>query len=328
MAKDIDYKVIKAAKATGGAVTAQALAQAGVSGTSIRRRVARGDLVSPFKGIYIVSALETADSAVFAALQAYPEGALCRFSAASRLGFDVTAPARPEIVVRQGSSLKAPGIQFRETRSLPAVDVSLVRGMRATTPARTLCDISWRVKPARLRHILETQLTRATPDSGELVACIRSRRRRGVAGVGRMAEILAFMLDDEPIGQSVLEMQLARGLAAVGLTGITRQFRPPWYDGIRGIVDMADPVGRTIIEADGRRFRQVTQAHDNDRQRDRTAAAHGYVVLRVGYQEFVSRRDTVLAEIKEVVLSRRTLALGDSVGVRSPNRLGTPTEPG
>nr|WHW29265.1 hypothetical protein [uncultured bacterium] len=312
MTKNIDYEIIKAATANGGAITLQTLNGAGVSATSIRRRVRAGQLFSPFKGVYIVRALQSSESMLFAASLAYPAGAVCRFSAATRLGFDVTVPSRPEIVVGQGSALKSRGIQFRETRSLPEVDVVVHDGLRTTSPARTLCDISGRVRPGRLRHMLETQLTRAAPDADDLVACVRSRRRRGVEGVGHLAEMLAFVLDDEPVAESILEMRLYEGLTSVGLTNLIRQFRPEWYDGIRGIVDFADPAGRTIIEADGRRFRQVTQAHDNDRRRDRKAAAHGYVVLRVGFQELTNRRESVLAEISDVVTSRRR-ALSDSV---------------
>lgn len=311
MTKNIDYEIIKAATANCGAITLQTLNTAGVSETSIRRRVRSGQLLSPFKGVYIVRAMQSSESMLFAATLAYPAGAVCRFSAAARLGFDVTVPTRPEIVVSQGSALKSGGIQFRETRSLPEVDVLVHDGLRTTSPARTLCDISGRVRPGRLRHLLETQLTRVAPHADDLVACVRSRRRRGVEGVGHLAEMLAFILDDEPVAESILEMRLYEGLISVGLTNLIRQFRPEWCDGIRGIVDFADPVGRTIIEADGRRFRQVTQAHDNDRRRDRKAAVHGYVVLRVGFQELMNRRESVLAEISDVVTSRRK-ALSDS----------------
>ncbi len=286
-------------------MSAAMLVEAGVSESSIRRRVKAGELASPFKGVYIVQAMCSSESIVFAAQLAHSEAALCRFSAAVRLGFDAKAPAQPELLVGKGSALQSGLVRFRETRSLPSVDVVDVQGLRTTSAARTLCDISWIVKPARLRHMVETQLTRKSPEAGELVACVQSRRRRGVKGVGRLAGILAFMLDDQPVAESILEMRLYEGLASVGLADLVRQFRPEWYEGIRGVVDIADPVGRTIIEADGRRFRQVTQAHDNDRQRDRVAAAHGYLVLRVGYQEFVNRRDTVLSEISKVITSRR-----------------------
>lgn len=315
MSKNIDYEIIKRAAATGGAITARALNEVGVSGTSIRRRVRAGELTSPFRGVYIVEAMQLGESLLFAAQLANPLAAICRFSAAARLGFDVTAPKQVEVMVSQGWTQKVNGIRFRETRSLRTDDVVVLDGLRTTSASRTLCDISWFVPPARLRHMLETQLTRSIPAAGDLVACVQGRRRRGVSGVGHLAEMLAFMLDDQPIGESVLEMRLYEGLAEVGLHDLVRQFKPEWYDGIRGVVDIADPVGRTIIEADGRRFRQVTQAHDNDRRRDRIAAANGFLVLRVGYQELMNRRATVLSEIRDVVNSRRKALNPDVVAV-------------
>ncbi len=318
MKKNIDYQIIELAGPRLGAVSRKSLTDAGVSGTSISRRLEAGLLTSPFRGVYVVNALRCADTILHASGLAYPEGAVCRFSAASSHGFDCYSPNKPQFVTAKGSGAKSPDVRFHETRSLPSDDVVVANGLRITSPARTLCDISGSVPIGRLRHFTETQLTRSNPGAEELVACVQSRRRRGVAGVGHLAEILAFMLDDQPVPDSVLEMRLFDGLVSVGLTNLIRQFRPSWYDGIRGVVDIADPIGKTIIEADGRQFRQVTQAHNNDRQRDRKAAANGYLVLRIGYQELVSRRDSVLSEIRDVVIRRRAAATGSILAESEP----------
>ena len=297
--------IVAVGAAHGGAVSASLLAEEGVGGTSIRRHVISGMLQRVSKGIYIVNSLADDDS-LFRALQlAYPPGAVCRYSAAARYDFPLPAYPQRQFVVPHGTSVVVNDVLMHETRDLPEVDVREDSGLRVTSPARTLCDIAPELSEQRLRHVVESQLVRKLPSDAALVACLSERLRRGVDGMQDFAELTSLMLDDQPYPESVLEVELLSGLAEVGLEGLVRQFRPSWYDGIRGIVDAADPIGMTIIEADGRGFRKITQAHDNDRQRDRMAAANGYLVVRVGYRELEQRRQTILEEIRHIVESRR-----------------------
>lgn len=309
MSTNHDQTIVKLAMANGGAVSTQLLKAEGINSRSVLRRVHDGSLERVFKGVYLANAVRNHDSPLHAACLAQPAGAAFRFTAAYLHGFDVKRPAIPQFVVMHSHRANSHLLEIHETRDLPEVDVKVVDGIRVTSPSRTICDIAPYVKPAFLRHLIETQLSRKRPTPDEIVACVRSRRRSGVRSVGELYELLGIMLDDEPFPESALEIRLFQALAAGGVTGLTRQFRPPWYDGIRGIVDAADPIGKTIIEADGRQFRQVTQAHNNDRQRDRTAAGHGFAVLRVGHQELAQRRAAVVGEIRGVVMARRRAAL-------------------
>lgn len=309
MANNSNDLIVTSAIANNGATSARLLKASGVSESSLQRRVRTGQLSTPFKGVYIVEALRSSDSLLAATGLAYPAGAACRVTAAHLHGFEVSRPPVVQFLLTHGSGGRIAKVEIHETRDLPEADVEVVNGIRTTSPSRTICDLAPFLQPGRLRHVIETQLTRACPTADELVTCVQSRRRKGVSHVGRLAELLGLMLDDDPFPESMLELRLFEALASGGMTGFVRQFRPEWYDGIRGIVDAGDPIGKTIIEADGRRFRQVTQAHDNDRRRDRTAAAHGYLVIRVGYRELEQRRAAVVSEIWEIVTARRNKAL-------------------
>ncbi len=83
-----------------------------------------------------------------------------------------------------------------------------------------------------------------------------------------------------------------------------RQFRPLWYDGTRGVVDLAEPTSRVIVEADGRRWHAIEQAMADDRRRDRQAAANGWLVLRVMWDDVVRHPATTAAQIAAVVAQR------------------------
>ena len=303
----MDQIITSLAHRHGGAVSSRLLLENGVGRRSISRHTNSGALCVVTKGHFVVESLRQPNSEFHALALAYPTGAIARESAAARLGFQ-QRPSAKHFLVPHSTSVTASGIRIHETRSLPEADVTMVDGLRTTSSARTLCDIAPSIEDRRLIHLVETQLSKKRPSQEALLRCVEDRTRRGVAGMSRFARLLSEIVDDEPFPESALELLLLKGLNEVGIVGLHRQFQPPWYDGIRGVVDVADAEGRTIIEADGRQFRQVTQAHDNDRQRDRKAAAHGYLVIRVGHRELRRSRFVVLSEIAEIIQQRRVQA--------------------
>ena len=71
-----------------------------------------------------------------------------------------------------------------------------------------------------------------------------------------------------------------------------------YEDGFRGLVDVAWPAKKLIVELDGRRWHAVSEAQQNDRRRDRQANAHGWLVLRFGWEEIVERPTEVVAQLR------------------------------
>ena len=305
---DVDRQIFEVAFCSDGAVSRRHLVKLGISASAIDRRVQSGVIERIIGGYYVVPLLRSPTSHASAILLAHPNGALSHATSAERYDFPTGSPEPndvPHIVVAHGTSLRVPGVVIHETRSLPEADVVMVEGQRTTSPARTICDMAAVLSERRLVHLVETQLSARNPTVEELLACFEARARRRVSGVGRLGTILAELVDDEPFPESVLEIGLLGGLKELGISGLRRQFRPPWYEGIRGIVDAADPASRTIIECDGRRFRQVTQSHENDRQRDRIATSNGWSTVRVGWREFERDRDRLLEELAQIILARR-----------------------
>jgi very-short-patch-repair endonuclease len=94
-------------------------------------------------------------------------------------------------------------------------------------------------------------------------------------------------------------------LRRTGVGRVQIQFCPPWYDGIRGIVDFALPELQLIVEADGRRWHAVTQAQEEDRRRDRRAARHGWTVLRFSGHEISHRKASLVDELCGLFAARR-----------------------
>jgi len=152
----------------------------------------------------------------------------------------------------------------------------------------------------RLRHISQAALTAGLLTISDLSERLDQAGGRGVPGSTRLHRLLADLGAERPIPQSELEWRLDELLDQRFL----RQFRPPWYDGTRGIVDLAEPTSRVIVEADGRRWHATEQAMAQDRRRDRQAAANGWLVLRVMWEDIVDRPEETSSEIAATVARR------------------------
>lgn len=286
-----------------GVVTRRGLLAAGASASSIDRRIRSGVLASVATGVYVVPAQADQRTALVAALAILPDAAVSRRAAGRLHRFAVSGDAA-QITVAHGRRVAIKGVRVHETRRWLDGDIVVVDGLRVTSPARTLIDLAAEVSVARLRHLTESQLVKATPDSNLMLATFSAHRRRGLAGAAKMSALLAELLDHQPYPASVLEAMVHKALCDQDLRGFRRQFRPDWYDGRAGIVDFAHPEARLILEADGRRWHSVTQAQHEDRRRDRRAVAAGWAVIRVGWTEIDLRPFATMQEIAAVVVGR------------------------
>ena len=91
-----------------------------------------------------------------------------------------------------------------------------------------------------------------------------------------------------------------------GEYGFISQYQPPWYDGVRGIVDFGDPESMTVLEVDGRRWHAIEQAQVDDRRRDRMAQRHGWRVIRFTWAEVVHDPETIVDDIRAIRQRQRS----------------------
>ncbi|MGI9608930.1 MAG: type IV toxin-antitoxin system AbiEi family antitoxin domain-containing protein [Acidimicrobiia bacterium] len=240
-------------------VTTSELRDLGFDGSAVQRRMRAGMLIRFRKGVYAVAPLMSDETIFYATAASFPLGAVARSTAAHMLGLPVKPNGR-RFVVPHGRAAAIDGMILHETRSLPADHVVQLRDLPVTSGARTLCDITPFVWKEKMRHLVEVALTTGVTTTELLMAMIDERQRRGVKGIVDFRRTVSGMLDDQPYPESLLEVDVSSGFAEVDLVGLSRQYRPEWYDGIRGTVDWHDDLGGdTIIEADGRGFRQVTR---------------------------------------------------------------------
>ncbi len=289
-------------------LTTEQLNQAGIGHHYIESR--RGGILIPLaRGVYGVGDV-TPTVRLRAVLALMPASAGSHHTA----GRGHALPVRPvdlvEVTTARRSRVVIDGVRVRTTTWLPAEDVTTIDGVRMTTVARTVCDLAAVVARSRLQHVLEVAISGDKVTPGALQACAAAWCRRGRAGSSVIRALDHELLDGEPLAASELERRAARLLREAGLEGWQAQYRPPWYDGVRGIVDGAWPESKVVLELDGRRWHATAQAQVEDRRRDRAAIAHGWITLRFGWQEIVHRPASVVDECRLVLSARRRAAAG------------------
>lgn len=301
----VDACITALAVANGMVLTTHQLYQAGINRNLIESR--RNGLLTPVaRGVYAVGEI-TAAVRLRAALAAIPDSAGSHHTAGRSHTLAVPRVDIVEVVADRRTTLAIDGVRVRTTNWLPAEDVTVVEGLRVTTVARTICDLAAVVARSRLHHVLEVAIAGRRVTAEEVQACAAAWCRRGRAGSGVVRSLDHELLETEPLATSELERRAFRLLRQAGLTGWRAQYRPPWHDGVRGVVDVAWPERRVVLELDGRRWHATTQAQAEDRRRDRAAVAHGWVTLRFGWAEIVHRPGAVIAECRAVLAARRAV---------------------
>ncbi len=312
MSTKSDVIMLTLASRSAGVVTRSDLLESGVSSSTIGQRVKRGFLMTVWAGLYEVPELTNKTTPLFRAVKSVPDSAISGVSAGRVYGAPLPSPDGDEpvhiIASYRGPRTTMPGVVLHRTRRPIVEDIRYpVPGLPTLSPARTMLDLAGvtSITDRRLAHIVETQLTARLLDPDEVMTMLERPGLRGVAGAARLRAIVESEIDDEPIADSMLERRFAKFLVEHEIAPLRRLVRPPWFDGRRGIVDFADPELRLIVEVDGRRWHSTTQAHTDDRRRDRRAAAVGWQVLGVTWSDIIDEPTMTAEHLAATIAARR-----------------------
>jgi Protein of unknown function (DUF559)/AbiEi antitoxin C-terminal domain len=194
------------------------------------------------------------------------------------------------VTVTRNGRKRRPGIVFHQRRSVPTDEVTTLRGLPITTPARTLLDLAASGRDGRR---LEAAVDRAEQqrlldfaDLRELLA--RYPGRPGTPSLKALLAAYSGPLDTRSyLEELVLELCDAHGLP-----------RPLVNCVIEGKVrDFCWPSWRLVVEADSYAWHRSPSALDDDRERDVELFLTGWRVLRFTYAQVTRRRDWVARAI-------------------------------
>jgi hypothetical protein len=264
-----------------GVIIRAQLHRIGWSAVTIRKLGRDGWLREVRPGAYAVAGRppSTWEQAMAVALLVGPHAALSHLTAASIHGVPGLAPSTVcEISVPSGRHPRLPGVKVHRTSLLDSCDLDDRRGVRVTTPARTLVDLAGRLEPRLLARVIDEGSVSRLWSMDELAACAARLRKQGRPG----SRVLKTMLADrqeEPPAQSALELRMIRVLAPFG--PFETQFQVVLENEVF-LLDVAWPWWRVGAEVDGWWVRARSRRKlDQDSHKTNMLVAHGWKVAHL-----------------------------------------------
>ena len=293
-----DAAIRRLAERQRGYVARRQLVARGYSRQAIAHRRSSGLLIdTPYRGVYAVGHVPTLpQDRAMAALLACGEGAVLSHSSAAslwsiarrwRAPYEVTVPGdrRPTLIEVHRARLAAP-------------DMTTQRGLRVTSPARTVLDISPGNERPLARVVNELYVAGWLRRAALLDVVSRFPRHPGARLVR------AILFDERGPSRSELEDALR-----VLLTG--PDFAPVRFEVPMGgrILDALFPAERVIVEVDGWIWHRTHTAFREDRTRDLDHAAIGYLTVRLTWEDVILSPARTALRLQGV-LARRRRGLG------------------
>jgi very-short-patch-repair endonuclease len=306
-----------------GVVTSHQLDELGLAVATRTRWVRSERLVRLAPHTYLFPAMVDDLSHLQAVQLAYP-GAVASHRAAAYLwkldGLDGFAL---DVTLRYGAK---PGLGVaHRSADLEPFDVVEVKGLRATDPTRTLCDLGKRCSLDVLERATECGLRRGLTSIPRL-----DWRCRNLAAPGRQGpRQLRMVLERRPLGapptESDLETQYLQCLRAHGVPQPVRQFHVVVDGMVVARLDFAWPWAKTFAEVDGWRFHRDKVSFQRDRTRQNAVVvALGWCPLRFTFDD-IDGDPTGTADQTRAALSSTERSQNEQFfyeSLRQPGRTG------
>jgi very-short-patch-repair endonuclease len=283
-----------------GVFSRREVLSAGMPRETARRRVANGEWVRCYPGVYRAAAVPRswAQELVAACMWAGRGSAASYRSAAALLRLDGFAPGVVEITTG-GRIRSRPGrVLVHHSSSLSEADVVAVDAIPTIRAARTLIDLAAVAPIERVELALEAALRRELVTVSELTERLELTGRQGRRGAGRMARLLERRGDKASPSESLLETRLIQLLRRAGLPDPERQFVLREHGTVIARVDFAYPDWALAIEVDGYRWHSGYAAWQRELSRQNALVLRGWKVLRFTWDDVLRRRGHVVAEIR------------------------------
>lgn len=298
----IPKHVLDHATRQGGYVTRQQLIDSGLSPGAIDRRVSQRIITLVSRGVYLVIPSENHVDLLRGATLALANAVVSHQSAAHLLRFPKLPTLIPTVVVPSHTTHRFPGVTVRRCDDLARSDIVQVDGLAVTNTTRTFFDLSRLLGFHEYDAIGEALVIAGRMELANFERITHRLARRGKSG-SRAARDFLEIRNAPDRRATVLERRGRAVLSSAGLPAPIPQFPIPWDTRLR--FDDAYPVERLAIEWDSRTWHQQRMAMGADRQRDRRAAAHGWVILRFTWDDVMANQDEIIDTVSTLLHDRR-----------------------
>jgi very-short-patch-repair endonuclease len=285
-----EAEVARIAARQHGMVTWAQMMSAGVSRDAVATHVRNGWLVPRHRGVHQLGVFGGAFGDEMAALLACgPYAVLSHWTAAWVFALCIRSGRLIEVTTTLGLSGRRPGIRSHRSTTLPSCDVVVKHGLRVTTPARTLLDLSVVASRDKLERLIEEAQVQKLASTAELLAVAgRASAKRGVKRFRELVDLL-----DEPLfTRSEAERRLIALCRSAQLPlPRTNVHRAGWE------VDAVWDAQRLVVEVDGRKFHSPQSKFERDRRKDADLMLAGFRVLRLTWHRLTREPEQVIAII-------------------------------
>lgn len=291
-----DKTALEIAAKQGGVIRLDQAIAAGLSPSSIGRRVAKGNWQRIARAIYRILDMDMPLDRVRAAITALPRAVASHETAAELHSIPRLALGQAIVTVHSRTTHTFPGVVVHRTRDLDDDHTDIINGVPATSTARTIVDLSARLHPRHLEAIVDDLVAAKRLELAELEGIVTAIARRGKAGSTTLRDLIAQRRSDGIPLASRLERLGLSVLLNAGLPRPHTEYPAPWDPHNR--LDAAYPNARIGIEWDSKRWHTQVASFERDRIRDREAMLRGWHVFRFTWQDVTERPHVVVRTVR------------------------------
>ena len=259
----------------------------GLTRSTIADRCTTGKLIREHHGVYSVGHSQTSPAArADAAVMACGDRAVLSHESAAALYKLRKWPPVPEI--SSPRQRRRPGIRAHRTTTLTRGDVTYRQGIRITTVARTIADISPR--------LADIELTRAIHEARRN----RDLSDRGLARLYALCPRAARVFDSEEAPSRSIFQHTFRAFLELRGHPIP-VFEARWH-GFE--IDAYYEDHRLIIELDGYLDHHLPDRFEDDRERDALAIELGHATLRITWKRLARKPGELDRQLGTILAAR------------------------
>ncbi len=290
----IDRRIMALARPH-GVVARDHLIAARISRDVIDNRVRAGWLRPMYRGIYAVGPIQSDDAPAQAAVLACGDRAALSHEWAAvgwrMLRHELRGPV--DVSVPAPRCPRHRGIRVHRVQPLPPDEVTRLRQIAVTTPARTLLDLAATLPARELEQAIALAERTYARTQHRLAALLARYPAR--PGTPKLRELLH---DPRPPALARSEAE-ERFLALVRRAGLPA---PEVNVPIHGYeIDFLWREERLAVEIDGYAFHADRAAFEADRRRDADLAARGTHVMRITWRQITTEPEATLVRLAQAI---------------------------
>jgi very-short-patch-repair endonuclease len=229
-----------------------------------------------------------------------PQGWVSHRSAARLWGATTFNDRVLDVIVTRHA--RRPGVnrqlRLHETKLLLPMEMSIVRNIPVTSPARTIVDVAAVASEERVEYLVETMQRLGHCDIDEIEEAVRRLAAPGRRGGRKLRAVMERQGRHERQVDSPTNVRLRTHLVRAGLGEPEYEF-PISVAGHTYLADLAYPTSRLLIECVSVAFHVRGESYDRDSVRRHQLMEAGWTVLEFTWNQVFRESEMVVATVRK-----------------------------